>query len=147
MPTPEITIGRVLPVVPEHVWSALTEPGFVSRWMEAVVDVSPGSGGSFHIRVPDRWDLTWPVVTWYAPRVLELVWPFAGQPDSRVRIDLQGQTARTELTLRHQQVPQDRIDSIRAGWQAHLDLLEGTLGGDVLDFGERHAHWLAHPDG
>ena len=72
------------------------------------------------------------------PRVLEYEWRFTGEQDSVVRFELRSSGGGTELTLVHRRLGADAGRGYSAGWQAHLDLLEEALAGEVrTDWQER----------
>jgi uncharacterized protein YndB with AHSA1/START domain len=131
---------------PDELWSALTEPARLRRWLGAdVVDGVIGPGGEFTFQWPDQAQFSrCRVLAWDPPGTLELAWGFSGEPDSVLRFSLVADGAATVLTLDHRQLPADQASGYGAGWQAYLD----TLGGvDQATWDDRFmAIWPAYKD-
>jgi uncharacterized protein YndB with AHSA1/START domain len=132
---------------PGELWSALTEPARLRRWLGAeVVDGALGPGGEFTFRWSgaDAQTSRCRVLVWDPPGTLELAWGFAGEPDSVVRFELAPAGAGTVLTLDHRLLPADQAAGYGAGWQAHLDTLAGA---DLATWDDRFmAVWPAYKE-
>jgi uncharacterized protein YndB with AHSA1/START domain len=131
---------------PAELWSALTEPARLRRWLGAdVVDGEIGPSGEFTFRWEDETQFSrCRVLVWEPTSTLELAWGFSGEPDSVVRFELAPAGAATVLTLDHRLLPADQASGYGAGWQAYLD----TLGGaDQASWDDRFmAVWPAYKD-
>jgi uncharacterized protein YndB with AHSA1/START domain len=128
-----VRFERAYAAGPAELWSALTEPDRVRRWLGAEVTggrIEPG--GEFTFRwSPDDDEQTarCRVLTFDPPRTFELSWGFTGEPDSVVRIELAAAPAGgTLLTLDHRLMPTNQASGYGAGWHAYLD----ALGDDAL---------------
>jgi uncharacterized protein YndB with AHSA1/START domain len=138
---PALRFERRLAHPPAKVWSALTEPGSLTRWMhaeETVVEPWPGGrfrmtlgGGSSRLEgVIQRWD---------PPRALEYTWPErAARGQSVVRFEVFPEPGGSRLVLTHVFTAglageADRAD-FASGWHWHLDVLETTLAGGAQAF-------------
>lgn len=146
MPTPSVTLVRVLDVPARDVYAAWLDPSLLQRWLAPgpqetnKVEVDARVGGRYHLEgvgpdgkrhitrgeylelVPDRRI----VKTWvYTGDLAE----FVGHV-TRVTVDLRALgPARTELTLTHEQTPSDQYrGSLQAGWAECLEGLATALG-------------------
>jgi uncharacterized protein YndB with AHSA1/START domain len=102
----------------------------------AEAEVEPWVGGRLHVtmigagvRIEHRGEYTEVV----PGRRLVFTWdsPYTGPGSSRVRVELEPTKAGTRLTLVHEQLPADQVDSHRGGWVPMLDRLEEVLAADV----------------
>jgi uncharacterized protein YndB with AHSA1/START domain len=134
-----VRFERVLAGGPEEVWSALTEPARLRRWLaEAELDLREGGAVSFRFGdTPDQ-HVTGRVLAVDEPRLLEYEWTWPGQTESVVRWELSADGAGgTRVVLDHRRLPADAATGYGAGWHAYLDLLEAHLGGEEsADWGE-----------
>ena len=124
---------------PEEVWSALTEPDRLQRWLADVAEID--------LRVGGRFTLSWnegdgtqvdngKVRALEPGKVLELDWTYPGEPDSVARFELRPDGDGTILVLDHRGLPPAAIAGYGAGWHSHLDSLDAHLAGGQAD-------WLA----
>ena len=95
-----------------EVWSALTEPDSLARWL-GEPDWA-GVGGNLRALEPER--------------VLELDWQPAGERRSLVRFELSGDGDTTVLVLDHRQVEASVGMLYSQRWTNGLDRLERQLG-------------------
>lgn len=101
------TIERelILPVPPERVWEALTDPAHVSRWfgVEAEIDLRPG--GAVVFGWPDHGRFHGVVDDVIPPSVFSYRWcldldtPVDAGPTTKVRFTLEAAPEGTRLTL------------------------------------------------
>jgi uncharacterized protein YndB with AHSA1/START domain len=108
---------------PAEIWSALTEPDRLRRWLAEVVDGRMEPGGEFTFRWNGDADQTarCRVRVFEPPRTLELAWGFAGEPDSVLRIELApADGGGTLLVLDHRLLPVSQAAGYGAGWHAYL---------------------------
>jgi uncharacterized protein YndB with AHSA1/START domain len=63
------------------------------------------------------------------PRRLVFTWrsPYTGPEPSMVTVDLRPDGGGTELTLRHERLPEEHVEPHRGGWGQILDNLEKQL--------------------
>ncbi len=130
---PDITIVRNLKAPPEKVYGAVTKPDQILQWwgpdagttVSAEVDLRPGGKYSIVFRLLDGSEHN-PrgvyldvvpneklVFTWEAPDWV-----------SQVTILLRPIDIGTELTLMHENLPTDQIESHDAGWTGWADELQ-----------------------
>ncbi len=99
----------VLPVSPERVWAAITEPAQLSRWFgeEAVFELKPGAEGSFGWGGDERFRMRVVAVEpprrfayhWHHQRATDPTIPFDRFPHTLVDFVLTGVEGGTELRL------------------------------------------------
>jgi uncharacterized protein YndB with AHSA1/START domain len=127
---------------PEDVWSALTEPERLGRWLANVAELELAVGGRFHLvwHDADGTQETLGTVLALEPgRLLELNWTYPDEPDSVVRFELRPDGDGTILVLDHRGLPPRAIAGYGAGWHSHLDSLDAHLGGGKADWDVRFA--------
>lgn len=123
---------------PEEVWSALTQPERLTRWLANVAELELRVGGRFLLVWQEDGQETDGTVLDLEPgRVLELAWAYPGEPDSAVRFELRPDGDGTVLVLDHRGLPPAAIAGYGAGWHSHLDSLDAHLGGGEADWSAR----------
>ena len=125
---------------PEEVWSALTEPERLGRWLANVVELDLRVGGRLLLvwKEGDDDQRTDGRVREVEPgRVLELDWAYPGEPDSVARFELRPDGDGTLLVLDHRGLPPAAIAGYGAGWHSHLDSLDAHLAGAEADWSAR----------
>jgi uncharacterized protein YndB with AHSA1/START domain len=105
---------------PAEVWSALTEPERLARWL------APAEIGDT-VRIDFGNDVvTGRVLVRDEPHVLEYEWRFAGEDESIVRFELAADADGTVLRLEHRLLGPEHALGYSAGWHAYLDALGGA---------------------
>ena len=123
---------------PEELWSALTEPERLTRWLANVAELELRVGGRFLLVWHEDGQQTDGTVLDLEPgRVLELAWTYPDEPDSAVRFELRPDGDGTVLVLDHRGLPPRSIAGYGAGWHSHLDSLDAHLGGGEADWTAR----------
>jgi uncharacterized protein YndB with AHSA1/START domain len=120
---------------PAEVWSALTEPERLARWL-APAELEPHAGGVVAARF-DETTVTGRVLAWEPPSLLEYEWRFEGEPESVVRFELEPDGDGTLLVLDHRLLAPEQAVGYGAGWHAHLDALRDLLEGGSGSWDER----------
>jgi uncharacterized protein YndB with AHSA1/START domain len=112
----------------DDLWSALTTPDRLARWIcEVKGDLGPG--GTFQARFTSSWEGPGRVDVCDAPRRLLLTMS-PGQPDQTVieaRLTADGD--QTILVIEERGLPLDELAAHGAGWQAHVEDLAAHLAG------------------
>lgn len=112
----------------EDLWSALTDPGRLARWI-ATVDGDLRAGGFVHARFTSTWEGAARIDVCEPPRHL-LVTMDPGTPDETVvEAVLTAEGARTRLVVEERGIPLREIAAHGAGWQAHVEDLSAHLDG------------------
>ena len=117
-----VQFRRLYDFTPEELWSALTDPKQLRRWL-ARAQVDPGVGGQVSLEFDGGSTEGGRILVWDEPRVLEYEWRFAGEEQSVVRFELHPQELGTLLLLDHRRLGRSSGAGYGAGWHAHLDAL------------------------
>ena len=125
-----VRFRRLYDFTPEELWSALTDPAQLARWL-ARAQVDPGVGGHVSLDFDGGSTEGGRILVWDEPRVLEYEWRFSDEEPSVVRFELHPQEAGTLLVLDHRQLGRSSGAGYGAGWHAHLDALAGATGLDA----------------
>jgi uncharacterized protein YndB with AHSA1/START domain len=123
---------------PEDVWSALTDPERLARWL-APGTVGEKPGDAISLDFGDGGEVTGVLLRVERPHLLEYQWRFSGEEESIVRFTLQAEAAGTRLVLEHLALGTDHAVGYAAGWHAHLDALRDEIDGGTGSWDERFA--------
>jgi uncharacterized protein YndB with AHSA1/START domain len=142
---PAVRFERLLPGTPEEVWSALTDPERIGRWLATVGSGRIEPAGSFELLMGDGPDgvVSCRVTAFRPPALLAFTWDYPGGPPSVVRIELRPGAAGTLLVFDHAGLAGPGA-GYAAGWHAHLDALAGEVRGSApeLSWEERFENLL-----
>jgi uncharacterized protein YndB with AHSA1/START domain len=112
----------------EDLWSALTDPGRLARWV-AQVDGDLRPGGEFRARFTSGWEGPGRVDVCESPRRL-LVTMSPGRDDQTViEAELLPDGDETRLVVEERGLPLNEAAGHGAGWQAHVEDLAAHLAG------------------
>ena len=112
----------------EDLWSALTDPQRLGRWV-AWVDGDLRLGGEFRARFTSGWEGPGRVDVCEPPRRL-LVTMCPGRDDQTViEVELFPDGDQTRLVLEERGLPLNAAAAHGAGWQAHVEDLAAHLSG------------------
>jgi uncharacterized protein YndB with AHSA1/START domain len=133
--TRALRFERLLSHAPTEVWAALTEPDRLGDWL-AAAQVEPGESGTITLDFGEGGIESCKITVWDPPHALAYEWNFVGETPSNVSWELEavGNGGATRLVLEHRRLDEAVAPDYGAGWHAHLDQLEGHLGGDVPEF-------------
>jgi len=113
---------------PDDLWSALTDPQRLARWI-AEVEGDLRLGGEIRARFTSGWEGPGRVDVCEPPRRL-LVTMSPGQDDQTViEAELTADGDHTRLVLEERGLPLDEAAAHGAGWQAHIEDLAALLAG------------------
>jgi uncharacterized protein YndB with AHSA1/START domain len=124
----------------DDLWSALTDPARLARWMgEVEGDLRPG--GEFSARFfASGWEGTGRVEACEPPRRLLLVTREPGEPDDHViEATLAADGDQTILVWEERGMPLDQLAAYGAGVQVHVEDLAAHLAG--RERGDAAARW------
>ena len=134
--SPVVRIERLLAASPERVFAAWTDATSLARWLSPVghaeADVEPWVGGRLRVAMVGsdvRIEHTGEYRELVPARRLVFTWqsPYTGPHPSVVTVELEPVAGGTLLTLTHEQLPLDQLDSHAGGWGAILDRLADEL--------------------
>lgn len=138
---PSLTIVRRLKATPARVFAAMSRPDQMIRWwgpdagptLSVEADVRPGGRFSIVFRLLDgeEHNPTGVYREVIPDRLLVFTWEWPGMPEreSLVTVRLLPVDGGTELTLIHEQLPDDAArKSHEAGWCGLVDELSNFLG-------------------
>jgi len=113
----------------DDLWSALTEPQRLARWVADVEgDLRPG--GAFHARFTSGWDGPGRVDVCLPPQRLLLTMSPGQEDETVIEAHLTAEGEKTRLVIEERGLPLDKIAAHGAGWQVHVEDLEVHLGGN-----------------
>ena len=124
----------------EDLWSALTDPRRLARWL-AEVEGDLHVGGRVHASFASGWTGQGRIEVCQPPHRL-MVTMSAGRPDETViEATLADDQGRTRLVVEERGISLDELAHHGAGWQAHVeDLAIHLRGGEANGW---HARWTA----
>lgn len=138
---PSVTIVRRIKASPARVWAAITRPEQMIQWwgpdagptLDVEADVRPGGRFSvvFRLLNGDEHNPTGRYREVVPEEKLVFTWdlPGAAEPETLVTFLLRPIDGGTELTLRHERLPDEAArDSHEQGWNGLLDKLPAFLG-------------------
>ncbi len=118
-------------------WSALTEPVRLARWI-AEVKGDLRVGGAFSARFTSGWDGVGRIDTCEPPQRLTVTMSPGTSDETVIDAVLAGEKMGTRLVIEERGIPMPEIAKHGAGWQAHIEDLALHLGGQAaLDWRSR----------
>jgi uncharacterized protein YndB with AHSA1/START domain len=121
----------------DDLWSALTEPHRLARWI-AEVEGDLRVGGEFHANFTSGWEGSGRVEVCEPPRRLRLTMSPGHQDQTVIEAELGAEGDHTSLAVEERGLPLTELPAHGAGWQAHLeDLAAHLAGGERADWRTR----------
>jgi uncharacterized protein YndB with AHSA1/START domain len=122
-----IHVEDVYPTDIDDMWSAISEPARLKRWL-VEIEGDTAVGGSFTARFTSGWEGTGRVDVCDAPR--RLVITTFGNPDETVmEATLTPEGTETRLVIEERGILLEDAPYHGAGWQAHIEDLAHLLAG------------------
>ena len=112
----------------DDLWSALTEPQRLARWI-AEVDGDLRVGGEFHARFTSGWEGPGRVDVCEPPQRLQVTMAPGQKDQTVIEAELVAEGDRTCLVIQERGLPLDELAAHGAGWQAHVEDLAAHLAG------------------
>ncbi|HEY1603996.1 MAG TPA: SRPBCC domain-containing protein [Allosphingosinicella sp.] len=133
--SPALRFERMLAKPPAAVWTVLTEPESIARWLTKA-EVEPRAGGRFHLDFHDGQSIVDGRITrWEPERLLEYGWPEKNaNGNSLLRWELFPDGEGTRLVLTHRLDAGGDLADFASGWHWHLDALDRALEGEAVPF-------------
>lgn len=117
----------------DDLWSALTRPERLARWI-AVVEGDLRPGGAFRARFTSSWEGAMRVEACDAPHRLLV----SGTDDgTEIEATLTTEGARTRLVVEERGLPLGDLPYHAAGWQVHVEDLGHLLAGESSEWRPR----------
>jgi len=111
-------------------WSALTDPHRLSRWLADVEgDLRPG--GLFHARFTSSWDGPGRLDACEAPHRLLATMSPGSDDETVIEAVITENQGKTTLVIEERGLPLAEYAAHGAGWQAHVEDLALHLGGQA----------------
>ena len=150
-----LRIERSLNATPDEVWRMLTDPGRLSGWLHAAVEIEPYPGGAITLNFNNTETAVHGEITRYeAPSTLEYTWQRADEAPSLVRFEIAPDQsgAGAQLRVTHSRLNPAEAGEVGAGWHYHLELLTRQIAGQSTDwqwprFEELYARYAAIIEG
>jgi uncharacterized protein YndB with AHSA1/START domain len=112
----------------DDLWSAITDPARLSRW---IVDVSGDlrPGGTFTASFRSGWEGVGRVEICEAPRRLVVNTSGEGSDETTMEANLTPEGSGTRLVIEERGLPLEHYADHGAGWQAHIEDLAAYIAG------------------
>jgi uncharacterized protein YndB with AHSA1/START domain len=117
-------------------WSAITEPERLSRWI-ATVEGDLRVGGAVHAHFTSTWDGPGRIDVCEAPNRLLLTMEPGTEDETEIEATLTAEGDRTRLVVEERGLPVRNLPQHGAGWQVHLEDLGRHLHGQPSDWKTR----------
>lgn len=123
-----VQFDRTYSFSPSEVWSAITDPDRLGRWLGAVTgDLKPG--GSYQLNFGDGDEASGRIVACDEPTRLEVTWEFPGEGTTHLKAAVTPVDGGARLMLTHSDLRMRDLGQYGAGWHTFLDHLDVVLGG------------------
>lgn len=109
-------------------WSAVTDPARLARWI-AAVEGDLRLGGVVRARFTSTWEGPGRIDVCEAPNRLVVTMEPDTDDETVIEAVLTAEGDRTRLVVEERGLPLDVLHSHGAGWQAHIEDLTGYLAG------------------
>lgn len=117
-------------------WSAITEPARLARWI-ATVEGELTLGGMVHARFTSTWEGPARIDVCDAPHHLVLTMEPGTADEAVIEAVLTVEEGRTRLVIEERGLPLDVLYKHGAGWQAHIEDLGRYLAGEESNWKAR----------
>jgi uncharacterized protein YndB with AHSA1/START domain len=124
----------------EDLWSALTEPARLARWV-AEVDGDLRPGGQLHARFTSAWEGPGRIDTCQPPHRLAVTMAPDTDDETVIEATLATEDDGTRLVIEERGLPIDALAYHGAGWQVHVEDLSAHLHGESS--GGWRSRWTA----
>jgi uncharacterized protein YndB with AHSA1/START domain len=112
----------------DDLWSALTDPDRLARWI-GVVEGDLRVGGTIQVRFTSGWEGPGRVEICRQPERLMLVMAPGSADETEIEATLSPAGNRTRLVIEERGIPIEHLAGHGAGWQAHVEDLTAHLAG------------------
>lgn len=136
---PRARLERRLRASIDDVWSVITDPERIGRWLAPVtIHGDAIEGTRFTIHFDEGGATNGEVLACRAPHHLAVSWEFESEEPSIVTVDLVVEADEVVLVLDHRRLPPAMAAGYAAGWEAYVDRLDAeAVGTSMPDWDER----------
>jgi uncharacterized protein YndB with AHSA1/START domain len=128
----QVRFRRSWPDPIEDVWSALTEPERVARWIGTYDgERRVGGRGTFAMTFEEGEAVGQPMTILECDPPRRLVVQLTGQEDWRLEVGLTAEGGRTQLTFSQVFAPGTDVTDYALGWHWYLDKFGAEVGGQL----------------
>jgi uncharacterized protein YndB with AHSA1/START domain len=120
----------------DDLWSAVTEPERLARWI-AAVEGDLRVGGTVHAKFTSTWEGPGRIDVCDPPHRLLLTMEPGTDDEAEIEAVLTAEGDRTRLVVEERGLPLDTLYKHGAGWQAHIEDLGRYLAGGESNWRER----------
>jgi uncharacterized protein YndB with AHSA1/START domain len=120
----------------DDLWSAVTEPERLARWI-AAVEGDLRVGGTVHAKFTSTWEGPGRIEVCDPPHRLLLTMEPGTDDEAEIEAVLTAEGDRTRLVVEERGLPLDTLYKHGAGWQAHIEDLGRYLAGGESNWRER----------
>ena len=124
----------------DDLWSALTEPARLARWI-ADVQGELQVGGWIQARFTSSWEGPGRIDVCLRPHQLVVTMAPGAADETVIEATLAAEGDKTRLVIEERGLPFDALDQYGAGWQAHVEDLAAHLHGQQP--GDWQSRWAA----
>jgi uncharacterized protein YndB with AHSA1/START domain len=124
----------------EDLWSALTDPRRLTRWI-ADVEGDLRLGGQIHARFTSAWDGPGRIDVCQAPHRLVVTMSPGTRDETVIDATLTPEHRKTRLVIEERGIPLTELAYHGAGWQAHVEDLTAHIHGRQPS--DWHTRWTA----
>jgi uncharacterized protein YndB with AHSA1/START domain len=124
----------------DDLWSALTDPLRLARWV-AKVEGDLRLGGEIHAVFTSSWDGPGRIDVCETPHRLAVTMSPGEADETVIEANLTPADGRTRLVIEERGLPLDVLAAHGAGWQAHVEDLSAHLQG--REPSDWHTRWTA----
>lgn len=131
-----VRFERRYATTPEDLWSSVTDPARIARWLGPVYG-DLRVGGRYELRMGDDVagspeNAVGEVLECEPPQHLLLGWLFPGEEESRVTVDVRADGDGAVLVLEHRNLTVPAARGYGGGWHASLDQLDDHVAGRAV---------------
>jgi uncharacterized protein YndB with AHSA1/START domain len=116
----------------DDLWEACTNPDRLARWI-AQVSGDLHVGGSIHAVFTSTWTGPGRIDVCEKPHHLLITTEPDTEDEAQIEAWLTEEGRKTRLVVEERGLPRERLHFHGAGWQAHLEDLARSLGGEAAD--------------
>lgn len=121
-----VRLEDVYDTTPADLWSALTQPDRLARWIgEVTGDLRPG--GRFHARFTSTWEGAGRIDVCDPHRHLRTTMDPGSEEETTIEATLTAEGPKTRLVIEERGLPLHQVAAYGAGWQAHAEDLTAHL--------------------